>query len=132
MKIGLDTGFFIYLYQGNEEIVALWEKMMEQDEDLVTCVLSGYEFYRVLLRHGEAMKELEEFWQAIEAACDVKPVQGDSIKRAAKLENTYHLGGLDSLILAVLLESGCREILTTDSKWKSISRSKKVKVKILS
>jgi len=131
MRIGLDSGFFIKLYQGNEHVVALWEKMMEKDEELVACVLSGYEFFRVLLRRGEPMKELEEFWQTMEAACELIPVDGKSVREAARLESTYHLGGLDSLILAVLLESGCREIFTTDSKWKPISRRKKVKIRIL-
>ncbi len=131
MRIGLDSGFFIKLYQGDEEVVALWEKLTEKDEELVACVLSGYEFFRVLMRRGEPMKELEDFWQTMERACEVIPVNGKTVREAARLESTYHLGGLDSLILAVLLGSGCREIFTTDSRWKPISRSKKVKIRIL-
>ena len=132
MRIGLDTGFFISLYQGNEETAVLWQKFVDRDEELLVCVLSGYEFFRVLMRRGEPMNELEEFWETIEAACEVIPVDGKTVREAAKLENTYHLGGLDSLILAVLLGNGCREILTTDSRWKPISKKKRVKIKILS
>ncbi len=128
MRTGLDSGFFIALYQGREEALNLWEKL--QDEDLIACILSGYEFFKVLMSRGEPMRELEEFWHTVEDACEILPVDGKAIREAAKLERTYCLGGLDSLILATLLNGGCRRILTTDGKWKKISKTKKTKIEI--
>lgn len=129
MRTGLDTGFFIALYQGKEEAVNLWERL--QEKDLVVCILSGYEFFKVLMRKGEPMRELEEFWRSIEEACEILPVDGEAIREAAKLERTYQLGGLDSLILTVLLGGGCREILTTDSRWeKAFKKRKNIKIKV--
>ncbi len=128
MKTGLDSGFFIALYQGNEEAVIRWERF--QEEDLVACILSGYEFFKVLMSQGEPMQELEEFWHTMEEAIEILPVDRKSIREAAKIQRTFDLGALDSLILAVLLNGGCGEILTTDSNWEKLSEAKKVKIKI--
>ena len=128
MKIGLDTGFLLGFYLQDEEVLRWWERIMEKNWVPVTSILCGYEFFKVLLVRGYGFKELEEFWRKLENACEVIEVSSEQIREGARLEVRYRLGAMDSLILAGLLEAGCREVFTTDGRWRERLREVKIRL----
>ena len=128
MRIGLDTGFILAFFFQDEKALRWWERIVKKGLFPVTSILCGYEFFKVLLVRGYKFEELEEFWGKLESACEVVQVSGSQIREGAKLEARYRLGAMDSLILAGLLEAGCREVLTTDKKWKEKVRKFKIRL----
>ena len=129
MKIGLDTGFLLGFYLRDGGVLKWWERIMEKGWLPVTSILCGYEFFKVLLVRGYGFEELEEFWGKFENACEVIGVSREQIREGARLEARYRLGAMDSLIVAGLLEAGCREVFTTDGRWKE--RVREVKIRLI-
>ena len=128
MKVGLDTGFILGFYLQDERVLIWWEKIIEKGWVPVTSILCGYEFFKVQLVRGQRFRELEEFWGKLERACEVIEVTSDQIREGARIEARYRLGAMDSLILAGLLDAGCREVFTTDGRWKERVREAKVRL----
>ena len=49
MKVGLDTGFLIRFYLQEREALEWWRRFLKKDVVMVTGVLCGYEFFKVLM-----------------------------------------------------------------------------------
>ena len=107
MRIGLDTGFFYALQEGHPEAERLWA-----EGDLCTSAVVLYELHKKCLK-GEFASN-PELLGDIRESVDVEPVTTDVALRASHLAHGLGIPGLDALILASLLEAGCREIYTLD------------------
>lgn len=119
---GVDTGFFFALEDRNPMAVSLWK----EKRDLVTSSVVIYELQKHLLK-GE-FAENRKLVADIRRALPVLTVTDEVALRAARLAHGTALPGLDALILASLLEAGCKEIYTTDSH---LLAYKKKSVKII-
>ena len=108
MIAGVDTGFFFALEEQHPIALKVWE-----EQEIVTSVIVLYEIEKKLLggrlsRWPTIMKDLRLAVSAIDL--------GEAIARhAARLSHKHGLPGLDSLILATLLEARVKRIYTTDA-----------------
>jgi len=118
VKAGLNIGFILKLYLGEEKVVTLWERFIEKMVDVVTSLICGYEFFKVLGAKGEVFEKMRNFWKIFKVGVEVMGVDENIIWQGAKFEVTHRLGAFDSLILASFLEKGCSIVCTTDAKWK--------------
>jgi len=50
--IGLDTGFFLELVNGNNEATRLWESCLDDQVDFAVCALSLFEVERLAYSDG--------------------------------------------------------------------------------
>jgi predicted nucleic acid-binding protein len=111
--IGLDTGFFIELMNGNEEAVDLWKSCLDDEVELVVSSLSLFEIERLGLK-GK-LKDWEAILDAIDSVTLVVWPERDMLSLAARFSHGLGIPAVDSLILACLVSNQCTEIHTTDS-----------------
>ena len=112
MMIGLDTGFFLELMQGNQDTIHLWESCLDDKLELAVCSLTLFEIERLGLK--DKLEHWEVVLEAIEAVALVIWLDRDSLKLAARLSHGLGIPAIDSLILACLVSHGCTDIFTTD------------------
>jgi predicted nucleic acid-binding protein len=111
--IGLDTGFFIELINGNEEAVSLWKSCLDDEVELVVSSLTLFEIERLGLK-GK-LKNSEAILDAIDSVALVVWLERDMLSLAARFSHGLGIPAVDSLILACLVSNGCTKIYTTDS-----------------
>jgi predicted nucleic acid-binding protein len=126
--IGLDTGFFIELLDGNEQAVNLWKSGIEDDTEFAVSSLTLFEIARLGLKgklgHPEAVMD------AINNVTEVVWLDRDMLDAAARISHGLGIPAMDSLILACLASKDCAEIYTTDSHLEAY-RSNKIRVRNL-
>ena len=111
--IGLDTGYFVRLVDGDQEAVRVWKGLVEGTQDACVSCVSLFELKRLGLKG--AMPEHETLCEGIMAVCEVVWIDSARmLSSAAKLSHGLGMPAADSLILAGLLARGARTIYTTD------------------
>jgi predicted nucleic acid-binding protein len=111
--VGLDTGFFVALMEGEERAVALWDELSLRSDPPIVSVLSLGEILYLSYRAGRPAQG-RRMVQGIEMACSVKDVGQETVLKAAGLKHGRGIPYVDSLILATFLLGGCDEIHTSD------------------
>lgn len=124
MKAGVDTGFFYALQDGHPEAERVWG-----EGDLVTSVVVLYELQKKTLKNE--FPGWPDLLAGIQSAVDVVPVTAEVAVRAGQLSHGLGIPGLDSLILASLLEAGCRLIYTMDTHFLAYKK-KGIKIQLFS
>jgi len=121
--IGLDTGFFVKLLEGDEKAMSIWSSFLNDDEEAVVSCLTLFELERLSLK-GKIDKEgVGIIFDAIHAVCLVNWLDNKEVLTfAAKLSNNIGLHASDSLILSGFLISGANTIYTTDSGMESYKK----------
>jgi predicted nucleic acid-binding protein len=126
--IGLDTGFFIELLNGNEEAVSLWKSGLDDEVELVVSSLTLFEIERLGLK-GK-LRGIDTILDAIQGVTSVVWLDLGILSLAARLSHGLGVPAVDSLILASLVSWDAREIWTTDAHFEAY-QSKKVLVRNL-
>ena len=126
--IGLDTGFFLGLVNGNNEATKLWESCIDGHVDFTVSALSLFEVERLGLK-GK-LKNVEAVLDAITDVTSVVRLDREILSEAARLSHGLKIPAVDSLILASLVSVDCSEIYTTDSHLEAY-RNNKVTVRNL-
>lgn len=108
MIAGVDTGFFFVLEEGHPAALKIWKEC-----EIVTSVIVLYELQKKILQ-GHFRK-----WPTIleDLKSSLLPVAlNENIAlEAGHISHKYGLPGLDSLILASLLDAKVKQIFTTDA-----------------
>jgi len=120
--IGLDTGFFVELMNGNEQAVSLWQSCLDDKVDLVVSCLTLFEIERLGLK-GK-LSGIDTIIDAIHGVTFVVWLDREILGRAAGLSHGAGIPALDSLILASLISRDVSEIYTTDSDFEACESSK--------
>ena len=128
MVIGLDTGFFLKLLEGNEEAVEVWEKVVDGQLKAKASSLVLFELKRILLKLGKS-----EVWNDIKEAivlnCDVISVNLSIAEKGASVSYGTGLPAMDSLIYTCVSDADV--FYTTDGSFKVLNKEKKPKIRIL-
>jgi predicted nucleic acid-binding protein len=122
LMIGLDTGFFIELMDGNEEAISLWKSGLDDEVEFAVSALSLFEIERLGLK-GK-LKESDAVLDAINGVTSVVWLDSEIFSRAAGLSHGLGIPAMDSLILTSLITNGCTEIYTTDSHLQAYQSNK--------
>ena len=120
--IGLDTGFFLELLNGNNEVTRLWESCIDDQVDFAVSALSLFEVERLGLK-GK-LKNVEAVLNAINDVTSVVWLDQEILSKAARLSHGLGIPTVDSLILASLVSADCSEIYTTDSHLEAYHNNK--------
>jgi predicted nucleic acid-binding protein len=112
--IGLDTGYFVALLQGDDIAVKSWKELINGTEEAVVSCLTLFELERLSLRG--AIEKTDVLLEGIHAVCRVGWLDGaDIVSRAARLSHGIGTPSVDSLILATFEAQTATTIYTTDS-----------------
>ncbi len=120
--IGLDTGFFLELLNGNTEAIILWESCIDDRVDFAVSALSLFEVERLGLK-GK-LKNFEAVLDAINDVTFVVWLDQEILSKAARLAHGSGIPAVDSLILASLISADCCDIYTTDSHFEAYHNNK--------
>ena len=126
--VGLDTGFFLKLLEGNPEAVEVWEKIINGDIKARTSALVIFELKRIFLKLGKT-----QIWNDIREAillnCEIIPINTEVAEKAASISYGNSLPAVDALIYTSV---GNVDIFyTTDGSFKTLSNRRKPIIKIL-
>lgn len=108
MTAGVDTGFFFALEEENPIALRVWE-----EQEIVTSVVVLYEIEKKLL--GGRLSRWPTIMADLRLAVSAIDLGEDIAGKAARIGHKYGLPGLDSLILATLLDAKVKRIYTTDA-----------------
>lgn len=108
MLAGVDTGFFFAMEEGNANAIAIWK-----EREIATSAIVIYELQKKLLQGR--FPNWRSIISDIETSTTVIPVDTSIAVRAGGISHEFGIPGLDSLIIASLLEAGAGEIYTTDA-----------------
>ncbi len=112
--IGLDTGFFVELLRGSRQAVALWERLVEGEEEALVSCLTLFEVERLGLRG--AISGSEVLLEGVQAVCRVLWIEAAELpSQAARISHGLGIPAFDSLILASFLAENVSAVYTTDS-----------------
>jgi len=120
MKVGLDTGFLLKLYEGNERSRGYAEKLASGKWRGVVSAVSWYEFPRVLMRRGIDYEKAIRFLKGFCEGVTVVELKKETFARAFKVSMAFGLPALDALILTGFMEEGCRAVITTDGDFERV------------
>lgn len=108
MTAGVDTGFFFALEEQHPLALKVWE-----EQEIVTSVIVLYEIEKKLL--AGRLSRWPTIMADLRLAVSAIALGEESARHAARLSHKFGLPGLDSLILATLLEAKVKRIYTTDA-----------------
>lgn len=124
VRTGFDTGFFVQLAERRADVVGLWQEAASGARDGVVSALTLFELVRLGLRGVLPREWTDQALLSIPSVCEVVWLDGvELLRRGAQLSQGHALAAVDALILASLLDSGCREIYTSDPDLARYKRS---------
>jgi predicted nucleic acid-binding protein len=114
--IGLDTGFFIKLLEGNNAAIDVWNMLLDDKEDAIVSCITLFELERLSLKGKIEKKGGDILLDAIVSVCAISWLDNIQILLSgAKLSHAIGIHTTDSLILSGFVMSGVHTIYTTDS-----------------
>ena len=127
-SVGLDTGFFIKVFEGNEEAVRVWERIVDGELRALTSSLVLFELRRLFHKLGR-IEEWDSVREAILLNCEIVPVDLDVAESGADISHGTGLPAVDALIYASV--RGADRFYTADSSFEVLRRKKKPRVVML-
>ncbi len=103
-SVGLDTGFFIKVFEGNEKAVQVWRIIVEGELKALTSSLVLFELRRLFHKLGR-IEEWDAIKEAITLNCEVVPVNLDIAESGADISHGTGLPAVDALIYASVKKS---------------------------
>ncbi len=126
--VGLDTGFFIKLLEGNEEAVKIWTRILDGELNALTSSLVLFELRRIFIKLGKG-EEWEDIKNAIILNCEVIPIDIKVAEEGALVSHGTGLPTVDVLIYTSIMNAD--RFYTTDSSFKILRKKKKPRVVML-
>jgi predicted nucleic acid-binding protein len=108
MVAGVDTGFFFALEEQNPTAIRIWK-----DREIITSSVVLFELQKKLLQGH--FRKWHSIIDDIKLSISVIPINEEVALKAGHISHKYNIPGLDSLIIASLVEAKVKEIYTTDA-----------------
>ncbi|HUT07750.1 MAG TPA: PIN domain-containing protein [Candidatus Latescibacteria bacterium] len=112
--IGVDTGFFFALREGDPTAVKVFE-----EEDLAASVLTRFELRRLSFRKSIPWPD---FAVHLTRSVAILELTAEAADQAAGISHGTGMPAIDALILASLVAAGCRTIYTRDEHFLRLAR----------
>jgi predicted nucleic acid-binding protein len=127
--VGLDTGYFVGIIQGEKNIIKHWEGLKAREIIPFVSVLTLGEILYLTIRVGKP-EQGRKMVEGIEKMSNVVDVNKQIVDRAAALKGGRGIPYVDSIIIASFLENGCKEIHTKDRNHFEEVKNKGLKIVI--
>ena len=126
-EVGLDTGFFVRVLEGDRRATAVWEKIIKGEVRATTSSLTIFELKRLFHKLGR-ITEWDSIRKAILLNCKVAQVDISIAEEGASISHGTGLPAIDALIYASTKHAD--EFYTTDESF-SVLNKKKPKIMFL-
>lgn len=123
MKYTADTYFFIKLSESVPKALALWHELVEGKGKLAIPTVVLVELKNRFLKRN-LQKEADELVSTFEDSSKIVliPLTTDLAKKAGNLSYTYNMTNFDAVVLATAIETGYKNILTSDPSFLRASK----------
>lgn len=111
--VGIDTGFFVGLMNGDTKPVEFWASLVDSDTLPIISMLTLGELLYISFRIGQPKKG-KKLVDSIDKSARVMPVDRLIVEKAASLKAGRGIPYIDSIILSTFMLAGCNEIHTSD------------------
>lgn len=123
--IGLDTGFFIKLLQGNETAIEVWEQIVLKKQEAAVSCITLFELERLGLKAMIEKEVVQTVKDAIQENCEILWISDpEIIAQASRLSHGLGLPGLSALILGSFLVKEINKVYTTDKSFTAYRKKK--------
>ncbi len=123
--VGLDTGFFIRLLEGDEMAVKVWEGVLDGELRALTSSLVLFELRRIFLKLGKSDR-----WGDVKSAivlnCEVVPIDIGVAEEGASVSHGTGLPAMDALIYTCVRNA--ERFYTTNGSFEVLRRKKKPRI----
>ena len=129
--IGLDTGLFVRLLEGDAEVRELFERLLDPEVRVVVSCLTLYELRKLRHRGVIERTSADRLLEQITSAFEIVWIDDlDMLDRAAGLSHGQDLSMADAIILACCLGRSCEVFYTTDADF-AVYESEDLEVVVL-
>ncbi|MDQ7052672.1 MAG: type II toxin-antitoxin system VapC family toxin [candidate division KSB1 bacterium] len=130
--IGLDSGFFIKLLQGDEVAAEVWEQVLRKKEEAYVSCLTLFELERLGLKAMIDKEAVNVVNAAIKENCELIWIDDpEIIEQSSRLSHGLGMPSVSALILAGFLVKEIKKVYTTDRHFQAY-RKKKFEAVVLS
>lgn len=130
--IGLDTGFFIRLFENNKQAVNVWDSIISDENIAIVSSLTLFELDRLFLRTTIEREKTLELINNLQDACDIYWIDNlEVLIKASKISHSCSIPTVDAIILACFVLSGAKQIYTTDSHLLRYVKKRTEKIEIV-
>lgn len=127
--IGLDTGFFLRVFENHDEARRIWGLVIDGRERAAVSALSLFELSRHALRGKIHHEKGRQFVQRLPVLCRVAWIADLGVtEQAARLAHGNGLAAADALILASLMRAGIGHLYTTDSDFEAYQAGPRITI----
>jgi uncharacterized protein len=118
-RIYWDTMLFIYWLEGNSQfgkrVDAIWSRMQERDDQLITGALALGEVLAGAYKRGTSKERVEEVRSALESAVSVViPFTAETADLFGQIKGSLKIPSADAIHLACAATAGTDLFLTSD------------------
>jgi predicted nucleic acid-binding protein len=118
-RIYWDTMLFIYWLEGNPQfgkrVDAIWSRMQERDDQLITGALALGEVLAGAYKRGTSKERVEEVRSALESAVSVViPFTAETADLFGQIKGSLKIPSADAIHLACAAAAGTDLFLTND------------------
>lgn len=113
--IGLDTGFFLRVFNGKEQACEVWKNILSGDEAAAISTLTLFELSRHGLRGLIDHEKTRAFVRDLPLVCRVVwNSELELMTRSARISHGNGIPTVDAIILTSLMAVNATRIYTTD------------------
>lgn len=120
-SVGLDTGFFIKVFEGDPRAVQVWEKVINGELKAFTSSLVLFELKRLFHKLGR-IEEFGAVREAIFLNCEIVSVDPNVAESGADISHGTGLPSVDALIYASVGKAD--RFYTTDRSFEVLGKKK--------
>jgi predicted nucleic acid-binding protein len=117
-RIYWDSMLFIYWLEGNphgKRVDALWSRMQERNDQLITGALAFGEVFAGAYRRGASQERVEKIRSELEiAVSEVIPFTSESADLFGRIRGSLKVSSADAIHLACAASAGTDLFLTND------------------
>jgi len=113
MVIGLDTGFFVTLFQGLNTSVEIWKKIVKGEVKAIVAAPVVFELRRLALKGIITREFCDALFEALRCCVEVKEINFEIAEKASYISHGTGMPAVDALIYSCYLEA--QKIYTVDS-----------------
>ncbi len=129
MKYCADTWFILQAFAKNGNAISLIEETRKGKVRIIIPIITFAESHKKLMQRGISQKLIDNFFEGVEASEKIELILIDKAiaGEAARISHSYNVPLIDSLVAATSKLTGCDILLSEDSDYSSLVKSKYIK-----
>ena len=129
MKYCADTWFILQAFAKNTTAISIIEETRRGKVRIIIPIITFAESHKKLMQRGVSQRLIDDFFEGVEASEKVELILIDKAiaGEAARISHSYNVPLIDSFVAATSKLTACDLLLTGDSDYNLLIKSKYIK-----